>query len=210
MERERSTYICIYTCRTFLLSRHNGRWLIDSLNTLNQNLNTKREVDALGVITMSPGCLERCCSNKKTPPSSLTLVSYLFEPDGRRCSVRPHTVRRPRLALGDGAATRVGFFEKNRTPGVELLAPQLGLYKIFVYFEAVEHESTILSPPPRPPPFPILVQYHRTITGQFTTPPPTSGLCAIHHTTLGITISCKGQPTTRTRAALGGRIVTLG
>jgi len=28
----------------------------------------------------------------------------------RRCSVRPHTIRRPRLALGDGAATGVGFF----------------------------------------------------------------------------------------------------
>jgi len=28
--------------------------------------------------------------------------------------VRPHTVRRPRLALGDGAATRVSFFGTNR------------------------------------------------------------------------------------------------
>jgi len=29
---------------------------------------------------------------------------------GRRCSVRPHTVRRLRLALGDGMAKRVGVF----------------------------------------------------------------------------------------------------
>jgi len=28
--------------------------------------------------------------------------------------VRPHSVRRPRLALGDGAATRVGFFGTHR------------------------------------------------------------------------------------------------
>ena len=28
----------------------------------------KCEVDALGVITISRGCFERCCSNKKTPP----------------------------------------------------------------------------------------------------------------------------------------------
>ena len=192
MERERSTYICIYTCRTFLLSRHNGRWLIDSLNTLNQNLNTKREVDALGVITMSPGCLERCCSNKKTPPSSLTLVSYLFEPDGRRCSVRPHTVRRPRLALGDGAATRVGFFEKNRTPGVELLAPQLGLYKIFVYFEAVVQESTILFFAPATctaHPGAVLLHNYGSV---YDSPSDLTGN-AIHHTILVITISCKGQ-----------------
>jgi len=29
--------------------------------------------------------------------------------------VRPHTLRRPRLALGDGAATRVGFFVQIHT-----------------------------------------------------------------------------------------------
>jgi len=29
---------------------------------------TDGEVDALGVITISRGCFERCCSNKKTPP----------------------------------------------------------------------------------------------------------------------------------------------
>jgi len=28
----------------------------------------ERGVDALGVITISRGCFERCCSNKKTPP----------------------------------------------------------------------------------------------------------------------------------------------
>ena len=33
----------------------------------------------------------------------------------------------------------------------------LDLHKIFVYFEAVVHESTILSPPPRPPALPTLV-----------------------------------------------------
>jgi len=38
---------------------------------------SKREVDALGVITISRGCFERCCSNKKTPPyrSNLSLVT---------------------------------------------------------------------------------------------------------------------------------------
>ena len=28
---------------------------------------TNREVDVLGVITISRGCFERCCGNKKTP-----------------------------------------------------------------------------------------------------------------------------------------------
>ena len=37
----------------------------------------------------------------------LNLVSQRSEPCGRRCSVRPHTVRRPRLALSDCAATQV-------------------------------------------------------------------------------------------------------
>jgi len=70
----------------------------------------KREVDALGVITISRGCFERCCSNKKTPPyhSNLSFVALL----NRRPTLlrAPAYVRRPRLALGDGAATRVGFF----------------------------------------------------------------------------------------------------
>ena len=34
----------------------------------------KREVDALGVITISRGCFERCCSNKKTPPYYSNLI----------------------------------------------------------------------------------------------------------------------------------------
>ena len=37
----------------------------------------KRELDALGVITISRGCSERCCSNKKTPlyHSNLSFVT---------------------------------------------------------------------------------------------------------------------------------------
>ena len=76
----------------------------------------------MGVITIYRGCFERCCSNNKTPPYHSNLrfatlrtrrpfgLSRSPNPGARRCSVRPHTVRRPRLALGDGAATRVGFF----------------------------------------------------------------------------------------------------
>jgi len=41
---------------------------------------------------------------------------------------------------------------------------------------------------PRPPALPTLVQYYRTITGQYTTPLPTYCLYAIHHTILVITI----------------------
>jgi len=80
-------------------------------------LTLKIEVDALGVVTISRGCFERCGSNKKTPPliaPTYSNLSSLFRsasrPAADNCSVRPHTVRRPRLALGDGAATRVSFF----------------------------------------------------------------------------------------------------
>jgi len=45
------------------------------------------------------------------------------------------------------------------------------VYNIFIYSEAIVHESTILSPP-RPPALPTLVQYYCTIIGQYTTPPP--------------------------------------
>jgi len=38
-------------------------------------LSTQREVDAVGVITISRGCFERCCSNKTTPPYHSNLVS---------------------------------------------------------------------------------------------------------------------------------------
>jgi len=54
--------------------------------------------------------LSAAAAIRKLPHIILTLVSSRFETGGRRCSVRPHAVRRPRLALGDGAATRVGFF----------------------------------------------------------------------------------------------------
>ena len=69
------------------------------------------EVDALGGIPVSRGCFERCFSTKKTPPyhSNFSFATLRTLP-AISCSVRPHTVRRPRLALGDGAATRVGFF----------------------------------------------------------------------------------------------------
>jgi len=35
---------------------------------VDENESNKFEVDALGVITISRGCFERCGSNKKTPP----------------------------------------------------------------------------------------------------------------------------------------------
>jgi len=56
------------------------------------------------------GALSAAAAIRKLPHTILTLVSQRFEIGGRCCSVHPHTVRRPRLALGDGAATRAGFF----------------------------------------------------------------------------------------------------
>jgi len=57
------------------------------------------------------GVLSAAASIRKLPHTILTSVPQRFVPGGRRCSVRPHTVRRPKLALGYGAATRVGFFQ---------------------------------------------------------------------------------------------------
>jgi len=58
------------TCRAARLSQ---------LSELARANEKKSKVDALGVITISRGCFERCCSNsnKKTPPyhSNLSCVS---------------------------------------------------------------------------------------------------------------------------------------
>ena len=40
-----------------------------------QSTTNKTEIDALGVITISHGCFERCCSNKTPPHTILTSVS---------------------------------------------------------------------------------------------------------------------------------------
>jgi len=81
-----------------------------------------------------------------------------------------------------------------RAPGTRCTT-NLAFTRLF-YFEAVVHETTMLSfPPPtciaRPG-----VQHYCTIIGQYTTPPPDSRSYAIHHTILVITTSCKGQPPT--------------
>jgi len=68
---------------------------------------TEGQVDALGVIAISRGCIERCCSNKKPPPYHLNLSFVTFR-NRRPTLLRAPAYRtRPRLALGDGAAMRV-------------------------------------------------------------------------------------------------------
>ena len=58
-----------------------------------------------------------------------------------------------------------------------LLRLRFGIYKTFIYFKAVVHESTILAFL-RPPALLTLVEYYCTIVGQYTTPLPTSRLHA--------------------------------
>jgi len=129
-----------------------------------------------------------------------TIAQYTPPPPTPPLNVIHHTI----FAMGissKGQRVPLPIHQPRRAPATNTPArptaagdPQLGLYKIFVYFEAAVHDPTILSPPP-PPALPTLVQYYCTIIGQYTTPPPTSRLYAIHHTILVITISCKGQPT---------------
>jgi len=49
-----------------------ARMLLEQVQNREHNVctenETKSKVDALGGITISCGCFERCCSNKKTPP----------------------------------------------------------------------------------------------------------------------------------------------
>ena len=61
---------------------------------------SKCEVDALGVITISRGCFERCCSNKKTPPyhSNLSFVTLRTR--------RPTLLRAPAYCTPSEASPR--------------------------------------------------------------------------------------------------------
>jgi len=74
---------------------------------LGTDVKEKREVDALGVITSSRGCFERCCSNKKTPPFHSNL-SFVTLRNRRPQLLRAPAYRTPSeaIALGDGAATQ--------------------------------------------------------------------------------------------------------
>ena len=72
----------------------------------------------------------------------------------------------------------------------------VGLYKIFVDFEAVVHKSTILSAPPSlfalPCPSAILLHDYWTV---YDSPSDLPFVYAIHQTILVILILCKGQVT---------------
>ena len=58
----------------------------------------KGEVDALGVITMSRECFERCCSNKKTPPYHCNLSLFCFFPGAGRGTKRGVVIESRRRA----------------------------------------------------------------------------------------------------------------
>jgi len=47
--------------------RGRGANRVESRQTPSPKIETQSEVDALGVITISRGCFERCCSNKNSP-----------------------------------------------------------------------------------------------------------------------------------------------
>jgi len=76
--------------------------------------------------------------------------------------------------------------DKNASPQVP------GLYKIvFTSRMLCKNQPSFHSPSPSA--LPTLLQYYCTAIAQYTTPPPTTLLYAIHHTQLVLAISCKGQ-----------------
>jgi len=58
--------------------------------------------------------------------------------------------------------------------------------------------------PPLPPALPTPLQYYCTSIAQYTTPPPTPLLYAIHYTILATAISCEGQSLQEVTAASSG------
>ena len=87
--------------------------------------------------------------------------------------------------------------------GVNMI--QVGLYKIFVHFQAGVHESVILYPPP-PPALPTRLQYNCTTLARYTPCPFTPLVYAIHYIILVMAISCKGQNTRGGRAKEKGTV----
>jgi len=71
------------------------------------SLRLKHKIKRALVLRLTPwasspflvGVVSIAAAIRKLPYPILSLVSLRFEPCGRRCSVRPHTVRRPGLAL---------------------------------------------------------------------------------------------------------------
>jgi len=57
----------IFINKTVALDEYHQNIMKDAALERRQ-ITLKFEVDALGVITISRGCFERCGSNKKTPP----------------------------------------------------------------------------------------------------------------------------------------------
>jgi len=86
---------------------------------------TRCEVDALGVITISRGCFERCCSNKKAPPYHSNL-SFVTLRNRRPTLLRASAYRTPSEASPRrrcGHASR--FLCESRIP-----KPQTGLAEV--------------------------------------------------------------------------------
>jgi len=61
----------------------------------------KSEVDTLGVITISRGCFERCCSNKKTPPYPLPFSKGLTPEVFERSSSKSSPLEQTRSKLAN-------------------------------------------------------------------------------------------------------------
>ena len=60
---------CAKSCWTFLAWCNSAsKCAFSATNSCTCQQKIKGEVDALGVITISRGCFERCCNNQKTPP----------------------------------------------------------------------------------------------------------------------------------------------
>jgi len=82
--------VCVYKC----IHRLRSSTLYFALFVLLSS-QTKREADALGVITISRGCFERCCSNKKTPPYPHSNLSFVTLRSWRPTLLRAPAYRTP-------------------------------------------------------------------------------------------------------------------
>ena len=107
------------------------------------------EVDALGVMTISHGCFERCCSNKKTPPYHSNL-SFVTLRNRRPTLLRASAYRTPSEA---SPRRRFAFFAN--TP----------LYWDTAAF-IVDTFAQYTVPPPDPPSLQEEKQVTHTITQQ--------------------------------------------
>jgi len=96
--------------------------------------------------------------------------------------------------LPEGSRRDTGGVSVTLFPLAPGIPSQVGVYKIYIHFEAYVHESIIFSPPPLPV-LPTLLHGYCTTFAQYTTPlrPPLCMPCTVQYWSWQYRVTAKSQ-----------------